>query len=79
MRKPIIFQAAKRQVLNLLSNITSRRLKIDKLWIDTNKTTRKNQNIIRKCMKYIRKAKKEGTIRNYDIDMSIEEYLGDQR
>ena len=30
-------------------------------------------------MKYIRKAKEEGTIRNYDIDMSIEEYLGDQR
>ena len=44
MRKPIIFQAAKRQVLNLLSNSTSsRRLKIDKLWIDTNKTTRKTK------------------------------------
>ena len=43
MRKPIIFQAAKRQVLNLLSNTTSRRLKIDKLWIDTNKTTRKTK------------------------------------
>ena len=30
-------------------------------------------------MKYMNKQKKEDILRNYDIDMAIEEYMGDQR
>ena len=32
-----------------------------------------------KCMKYMSKAKRDDTLRNYDIDMSIEQHIDDRR
>ena len=34
-----------------------------------------NLEVIRKCMQYLNTVKREGTIRNYEIDMAVEEYL----
>ena len=38
-----------------------------------------NLEVIRNCMKFVNKAKKEDTLRNFQIDMAIEEYIGDER
>ena len=35
--------------------------------------------IIRKCMSLIQEFKNEDTVRNYNIDMAVEEHLADQR
>ena len=49
--------------------------------LSANKSKEKlaNLEVIRKCMQYLNTAKREGTVRNYEIDLAVEEYLHTQR
>ena len=38
----------------------------------------KNADVIRKCMKYMNKVKTSDLMRDYDIEMAIEQYMADQ-